>query len=140
MALASGCSDGKPHPVKVSGQVFLNGQPLSFKGDGFIQVVPQNSRAATGRINPQDGTFSLTTTEPGDGVMPGKHPVTIKVTAVGHHGNAVGLLPDAYAHTSTSDLEVTIDQPTDTLRIDLTGKLKKPPKGGGNFSGDDISR
>lgn len=139
-AIAGGCGDGREYPVKASGQVFLNGQPLKFEGDGFIQVVPKNSRAATGRIDPQDGSFTLTTSVPGDGVMPGEHAVTVKVIAAGRGGNAVALLPEAYASTSSSGLTVTIDGPTDTLRIDLEGTLKMAPKKHNNLAGDDSGR
>lgn len=139
-ALLAGCGDGRPKVVKTSGQVLLNGEPLTFQGDGFVQVIPQDSRAATGKINPNDGTFTLTSFEEGDGVVQGKHPVTVIVNALGPGGSAVGLLPAEYGDISTSNLTVTIDQPTDSLKIELTGKLKKAPNSDAALKGDDPGR
>ncbi len=140
IAVFSGCGDGRPKVVKTSGQVLLNGEPLKFQGDGFVQVIPENSRPATGKINPNDGTFTLTTFEEGDGAVQGEHPATVIVNALGPGGTAIGLLPPEYGDTATSNLKVTIDEPTDSLRIELTGELKKAPNSDAALKGDDISR
>lgn len=139
-ALFSGCGDGRPKVVKTSGQVLLNGEPLTFTGDGFVQVIPKDSRPATGKINPSDGTFTLTTFEEGDGAVQGEHPVTVIVNALGPGGSAVGLLPEEYGDISTSNLTVKIDEPTDSLKIELTGKLKKAPNSSAALQGDDPGR
>ncbi|PQO46120.1 hypothetical protein [Blastopirellula marina] len=135
-SLLIGCG-GDEKLVPASGQVLFNGEPLTFEGDGFIQVIPQNDRAATGAIDPSDGTFTLTTYQHGDGVARGEHSVTVKVTTLGPRGRSVSLLPDMYTQTATSGLTVTIDEPTDTLRIELTGKLRKLPRGKASRAGDD---
>lgn len=136
LSLLVGCG-GDEKLVPVSGQVFFNGEPLTFDGDGFIQVIPKNDRAATGAIDPSDGTFTLTTYTSGDGVARGEHGVTVKVTTLGPRGRSVSLLPDAYASTSTSGLTVNIEEPTDVLRIELSGKLRKLPRGKASRAGDD---
>lgn len=121
---ATGCGPGRPKIVKVSGQVFIDGQPLAAGVPGFIQVVPEGTRAATGNIDPQTGRFTLTSFEPDDGCVPGTHKVAIILRAmVGTE--SVSLIDEKYADPNTSGLTVTIDKPTDSLRIDISGPLKK---------------
>ncbi|MFN3151111.1 hypothetical protein [Bremerella sp.] len=132
----AGCGDGRPSRVKASGQVLLNGEPLTFKGDGFIQVVPTDNRPAFGKINPSDGTFTLTTFENGDGVVTGEHPVTVLVNALGPGGQSINLLPKEYADVSTSGIKIVIDKPTDSLKIELEGKLRAAPDSSNALKGD----
>lgn len=120
----NGCGSGRPKLVKVSGQVFIDGQPLAAGVPGFIQVVPEGTRPATGNIDPQTGRFSLTTFEPDDGCVPGTHKVAIILRAmVGTE--SVSLIDEKYADPSSSGLTITVDKPTDALRIDISGPLKK---------------
>lgn len=120
----NGCGSGRPKLVKVSGQVFIDGQPLAAGVPGFIQVVPEGTRPATGNIDPQTGRFSLTTFEPDDGCVPGTHKVAIILRAmVGTE--SVSLIDEKYADPSSSGLTITVDKPTDSLRIDISGPLKK---------------
>ncbi|WP_347245669.1 hypothetical protein [Thermogutta sp.] len=119
-----GCGQGRPRLVKVSGQVFIDGQPLAAGVPGFIRVVPDGMRPATGQIDPQTGRFTLTTYENGDGCVPGTHKVAIILNAmVGQE--SVSLIDEKFANPETSGLTVTIEKPTDSLRIDITGPLKK---------------
>ena len=134
--IISGCGDGRPSRVKASGQVLINGEPLTFKGDGFVQVIPADNRPATGKINPSDGTFTLTTFENEDGVVTGEHPVTVQVNALGPGGQSVNLLPAEYADASTSGLTVVIDQPTESLKIELEGKMRAAPNSDKALRGD----
>ncbi|QDT66991.1 hypothetical protein [Calycomorphotria hydatis] len=75
----AGCQQADRDEVSpVKGVVIYQGNPLS---GGSIQFIPDSSqgttgRMATGKIGP-DGTFELTTYEPGDGALPGHHKVTI---------------------------------------------------------------
>ncbi|MBA2117007.1 hypothetical protein [Bremerella alba] len=131
-----GCGDGRPAVVKTSGQVFLNGEPLIFKGDGFVQVIPADNRPATGMINPSDGTFTLTTFDNDDGAVPGEHAVTILVKALGPGGQSVNLLPTEYTEMETSGLTVVIDKPTDSLKIELEGKMRAAPDSTNALRGD----
>ena len=120
----TGCGSGRPKIVKVSGQVFIDGQPLAAGVPGFIQVVPEGTRAATGNIDPQTGRFTLTSFEADDDCVPGTHKVAIILRAmVGTE--SVSLIDEKYANPNTSGLTVTIDKPTDSLRIDISGPLKK---------------
>jgi hypothetical protein len=68
-----GC--GGPRPVKVSGTVTLNGQPVE---GAMVQFVPvkDGGRPATG-LTTADGGFNLTTIENHDGALPGDYKVVI---------------------------------------------------------------
>lgn len=130
-----GC-DGRPKVVPVSGQVVINGEPLKVKG--FVRVEPADGRAAIGAIDPSDGTFTLTTFEKDDGCITGTHPVAVIANVMVGGTELVSLIPEEYSDTSTSGLEVTIDEPTDSLKIELSGKLKPAPEVGPDaYKGDD---
>jgi hypothetical protein len=121
--LIVGCGPGGPKVVPVSGQVTIDGQPLATGIVGYIQVVPKDGRPATGEINPQTGEFQLTTVESGDGCITGTHKVlVIMQQMVGQE--SVSLVPEKYRDLTTTDLEVTVDGPTDALKVELTGPLK----------------
>jgi hypothetical protein len=130
-----GCGNGRPEVVPVSGQVWMDGAPLAAGVAGFVRVEPADGRAASGRIDPQTGKFTLTTYETGDGVLSGTHPVAVIVQAPAG-GTTVSLIPEKYGESATSGLTVTIDGPTDALTIELTGGLKKAPAATGP-GGDD---
>jgi hypothetical protein len=68
-----GC--GGPRPVKVSGTVTLNGEPVE---GAMVQFVPvkDGGRPATA-VTTADGGFSLTTIENHDGALPGDYKVVI---------------------------------------------------------------
>ena len=80
--LLAGCSRGlsdTPPLAKVTGVVTLDGKPLQ---DGSVQFSPDSSRGTTGRMAigkiKADGSFELTTIEPGDGAQIGFHVVTVE--------------------------------------------------------------
>jgi hypothetical protein len=116
-----GCNQG-PKLVKVSGQVLIDGEPV--KG-GFIQVVPKEERAATGKIG-EDGRFSLTTYQEEDGVVLGTHDVAVMATRQLSPTRTEHLVPPKYANPATSGVTTTIDGPTDNLKIELSWEGGKP--------------
>lgn len=123
MLLTAGCGPRGPAVVPVSGQVLVDGEPLATGIEGFIQVIPHEGRPATGAIDPQTGTFKLTTTKPDDGCVIGTHKVVIIMQQmVGQE--SVSLVPEQYRNVADTDLQVTIDGPTEALRVELTGPVK----------------
>lgn len=128
-AFAAGCGRAGPRPVPVSGRVLLDGQPVR---GGYIRVVPQEGRAAGGRID-NDGRFTLSTHTENDGCLPGTHAVEVAVGEI-FGDESLGISPppvDAaalrhYADIETSGLQVTIDGPTDALLIDLPSANVRP--------------
>lgn len=120
--VAAGCGDDRPDRVPVSGQVLIDGQPLTC---GFVRVMPVNARPATGTIGP-DGRFTLTSFGQQDGCVPGKHPaMVLAVESVGANAQRWHA-PKEYGNVATSGLEVEITGPTDALRIELSWKGGQP--------------
>lgn len=72
--LLAGCGGG-PRPVKVSGTVTLDGQPVE---GATVQFVPAGGtgRPAVG-LTRADGGFELTTHENNDGALPGDYKVVV---------------------------------------------------------------
>jgi hypothetical protein len=123
--LVVGCGDGRPRIVPTSGQVLMNGKPLTGHV-GFIRVVPAGSRAATGQIDPADGRFTLTTYETGDGCVEGTHRAAVIVnTTIGNR--LVWIVPERYGNDSTSGLTVTVDGEKADVEVRLEGGLAPVP-------------
>ncbi len=131
LAMMSGC-DGRPKRVPVSGQVLIDGEPLTL---GSITLVPRGARPSVGKID-KDGRFVLTCYEGEDGVIPGTHRVAISANeGIGDTG-LKWFAPKKYADFRRSGLEVTIDEKTDELKIELTWDGGKPFVEGTAVAGD----
>jgi hypothetical protein len=124
LLVIAGC-DGRPTRYKVSGQVLIDGQPLTA---GQMIVVPENARRASAIIGP-DGRFTLTTydqDDEGDGVVPGTHKVGISAfenvgpNAIKWHA------PKKYIDPDNSGLTITVTEDTEDAVINLTWDGGKP--------------
>lgn len=122
-ALSIGCSDGRPTRVPVSGKVTIDGAPVM---QGALRFKPAEGRVATGAIA-SDGTFTLMTYEPGDGVVTGTHRVTVHASEELSDGTVRWFVPEKYHHAATSGLSQTIEGPTDNVLIELTWDGKPGP-------------
>lgn len=118
----SGCSDGRPSRVPVSGQVLIDGKPLAF---GYVRFVPDDARPSGGDIGP-DGRFTLTCFDGSDGAVLGRH--RVEVNAREQLGPTTARLhaPRKYLNVDTSGLEVDISGPTDSLLIELSWEGGQP--------------
>jgi hypothetical protein len=113
---ASGCGDGRPARVPVSGQVLIDGKPLSF---GDIMFVPETGRASQSKLN-ENGRFTLVCFEDNDGAVLGTHMVSV---TAGEPINAKTIrwrAPKKYANVRTSGLTQKIDGPNDKLVINIS--------------------
>ena len=140
VALLMGCGPDYPDCVPVSGKVTFEGEPVT---QGTITFYPDGGRAAMGEIQP-DGTYVLTTFEPGDGAVPGRHTVTIKSTEVSGapaptsfeeelamgQGDAAGaafapadqirwLVPESFSRRETSGLEAEVTRDAGSIDFAL---------------------
>ena len=139
--LVLGCGDpsGLPKRYPVSGTVTYQGKPVE---KGRINFIPTQAdgRAAGGEI--ENGEYSLTTAEPGDGAIPGSYKVTIiavevdttklKEIAKGgqfHHDKAFAkavrtakkLVPSKYQLPDTSGLTAEVKAQTNSgVNFELT--------------------
>lgn len=120
--LCSGCSDGRPTRVAVSGKVLIDGQPLT---KGIVQFVPEGSRPAAAKLD-AEGNFTLTSYDGGDGVVLGTHKVMVAAKEMVSESKAKWLAPPKYADFRQSGLSFEITEPTDDLVIELTWDGGKP--------------
>lgn len=116
LAAAGGCRDGRPALVKVSGKVLIDNKPLTT---GVVRVVPANAAPASGEIGP-DGTFTLSTFRPGDGCVPGEHPVAVVAIKTLSSSAIQFFVPKKYVDHTTSGKTVNIAGPTKDLEIQLS--------------------
>lgn len=123
--LTVGCGDGRPRIVPTSGVVLMDGKPLTGHV-GFVRVVPAGARPATGRIDPADGRFTLTTYETSDGCVEGTHSASVIVnTTVGNR--LIWIAPERYGNEATSGLTVEIKGAKADLELRLKGGLAPVP-------------
>jgi len=121
--LATGCNDGRPKRVPVSGQVLIDGTPLTT---GAVRFHPESGRPSTGELDEQ-GRFSLFTFERGDGCTLGTHRISVSSVESLNSTTERWNTPKHYATPSTSEITQTIDGPVDDIVIELTwGNLEGP--------------
>lgn len=108
--------------VKVSGKVMIDGKPLER---GFVQVIPKDSRAASGVIGP-GGVYTLTTFENEDGCVLGTHTVTVLANENKGPMAMHWFAPKKYADPASSGLTLEIKEETTTADINLSWEGGKP--------------
>jgi hypothetical protein len=132
MAL-SGCGRGRPATATVGGRVTYRGKPVP---SGRIAFQPEEGRLAMGTLGP-DGSYTLTTFQPGDGALLGKHRVTIEATqqigggplpksrkeefrmGLGSSPVIEWLVPEKYSRLATSPLKAEVKRGSNTINFDL---------------------
>ncbi|MBX6313671.1 MAG: hypothetical protein IRY99_12245 [Isosphaeraceae bacterium] len=127
LILASGCGRStpeRPETVPLSGKVTYKGQPIP---KGTVTFQADSGPVATGQIQP-DGTYRMTTFEPGDGVVLGHHRVAIIANTEDPTlmpGSSPGyrapkdLIPASYGDPRTSNLEANVQKDTRNLDFNL---------------------
>ena len=130
--ILSGCGDGRPETYPVHGRVTWNGAPVTA---GRITFHPTEGRPALSSIE-SDGSYQLTTFEPGDGALAGSHQVTIlAMESSGEGGNQdptaegaevtyrIGgvkwVVPQEYARETSTPLTAEVDVQSNTIDFDL---------------------
>jgi hypothetical protein len=118
----AGC--GQSETVPVTGTVLLDGQPAA---NAEVLFAPTKGRLASGSTD-ASGRFTLSTSRPNDGAVPGEHKVTVveyyppgkppPMTATG----APSRFPANYADTSLTPLKVTVER---GAKNDFTLEVKK---------------
>ncbi len=121
----AGCGGTHEGLVPVSGTVTIDGQPLT---QGQVMVAPDGKRASIGPLD-ENGRFELSCYQVGDGVAVGKHAVAVTAVEQLTERSNRWLAPKDYSHPAMSDLWVSIDGPTDDLKIELTWDKSKQHKG-----------
>lgn len=123
MVALAGCGDGRPERVPVSGIVVIDGQPVKR---GNIKFVPEVGRPSAGKIG-EDGRFTLTCYDGNDGAIPGNHRVQVASNRIISDSKIEWFAPPNYADFRTSGIEITVDEPTSDLKVELTWGDRKGP-------------
>jgi hypothetical protein len=120
LGACAGCAHNQADRVPVSGRILIDGKPLTA---GTIRFVPESGRPASGRIL-ADGTFIVSSEAVNHlsqlGLQPGNYRVQISASKVIDDATIRWKAPARYADFRTSGLQVTIQNPTDDLLIELT--------------------
>jgi hypothetical protein len=110
-ALTAGCGS-KDGTMQVTGVVTdAAGSPIQCEG-GSVLFQPATSgenaagKHATGGVNP-DGTFTMMTRTPGDGMQPGQYKVVLQLWK--NYDKQELAVPKKYGDASTTPLEATVD-------------------------------
>jgi hypothetical protein len=114
LAASTGCSDGRPDRVNVSGLVTIDGNPLKL---GNVKFVPEGARPSSGKIG-SDGRFILGCYEDDDGIVTGLHRVQVSSYEVAGE-KVTRYVPMKYANYTSSGIAYEITAPTDALVIEL---------------------
>ncbi len=127
-----GCGRSGPETARVSGVVTLNAKPVA---GASVMLVPEAGGRRAHAVTDERGAFELTTFESGDGVVLGRHAVSVsKKKTTGIQADADGLsgpvaagglrdewlLPKRYANPKTSGLTCEITGAKDDLLLELT--------------------
>jgi hypothetical protein len=111
-AFMAGCGGGD-EALQVTGVVKnADGSPIPCEsGTVLFQPTASGENAtgqhASGAVNP-DGTFSMMTKVPGDGVKPGPYKVVLQLWKSYRDGKLA--VPKEYGDASTTPLEATVDR------------------------------
>ncbi len=134
MLLVVGCGDdglGRRYPV--SGRVTRGGQPVTNGTVNFMPVDLKQGRSASGEIG-SDGSYSLTTVNPGDGALVGDYRVIISLAEVAGLERTPGGIPilnqpkkvrvknlvsPKYSDPSQTVLKFKVEPHTNTFDIEM---------------------
>jgi hypothetical protein len=136
LGVVYGPGDGRPARVRVSGQVLIDGQPLTR---GTILFVPQGARPAAATLDPQ-GHFQLTSFDDQDGVVPGTHRLAVAPGGVPGETDAPWPVPARYADYQTSGLCVEVTEATDDVVVELTSRDEPLRGAAGEFTSRRVDR
>jgi hypothetical protein len=114
--VALGCGEAGPQMLPVTGAVRNADQSaINAEDGGRVLFIPSGSgEAATGSVA-ADGSFTMMTKTPGDGVKPGTYKVVLQLWK-DYRANT-SAVPEEYGDATTTPLEATVD--ADHTHFDL---------------------
>ncbi len=127
-----GCAPRRPPTVPVRGTVTLDGMPL---GGATVLFQPPSGTPARA-VTTDDGSFTLTTFEPGDGALVGRHRVAVTkftMSGLSDVGGVTGpvaagdvreqwVTPKKYATPAESGLEVEVVRGLGAVALELESR------------------
>jgi hypothetical protein len=131
-AALTSCGSDNLDTAKVTGTVTFDGKPIPGAGVTFSPVAGEGAGGNTGKpasaTTAQDGTYSLTTYEDGDGAVIGRHqvsfspppaPGTDTEEADPGDAHAPPPKPSPYAGLKPKETEVEVKEGDNTINIEL---------------------
>ena len=121
---AGGCGGpSRPPLAKVHGKVTYKGEPLTSGSVIFMPVAAMGDAGPTSVAQPAasqikpDGSYELTTDNPGDGAIVGEH----KVAVVSVDFNTKrSVIPEKYQAPATTPLSRTVKEGDNAIDIEVT--------------------
>ena len=118
-------SDEHAELVKLAGVVTIDGEPLGGAMVMFLPEKGENGRPASG-VTELDGTFELSTFEPGDGVLAGSYRAVVtkdqqSKKTQGASG-PVSRIPKVYTNPELTTLKYSVKQGMNRVELKLTSK------------------
>lgn len=117
-----GCDDGRQARVLMSGQVLIDGEPLTH---GFVRFVPKDARPSSAELD-EEGRFTLSCYGEKDGVIPGVHQLEVDASEWISSKKRKWHAPPKYFRYKTSGLTQEITESTESIVINLTWDGGKP--------------
>jgi len=117
-----GCGDGRPGRVPMSGQVLIDGEPLTH---GYVRFVPKDARPSGAKLDEQ-GRFTLSCYGEKDGIIPGVHQLEVDASEWISNKKRKWHAPPKYFRYKTSELTQEITESTESIVINLTWDGGKP--------------
>jgi hypothetical protein len=110
-----GCGDGS-ETLPVTGTVKnADGSVVAAEEGGQVLFNPDGPGAPASGIMEKDGSFTMMTQTPGDGVKPGKYKVVLQLWKNYRAGTLA--VPENYGDAATTPLEATVD--ADNVHFDF---------------------
>ena len=108
LLLAIGCGVAGDGMVAVTGVVHsADGSAIPMESGTILFIPVDGARSANGSIEP-DGSFTMMTQKPGDGVEPGDYKVILNIWK--DYETLTPAVPERYADPQTTSLEATVDE------------------------------
>jgi hypothetical protein len=117
LAVLCGCGSGGSELISVTGTV-KNADGSVPKGETaavWFEPVAEG-RSASGSID-EDGTFTMMTQTPGDGVAPGKYKVVLRIWK--NYRTQTPAVPKEYTDAATTPLEAAVDDDNDHFEFEV---------------------
>ena len=122
--LAAGCGGGPDAPYPVRGTVYLDADPATeLAGWTVVFSSSEKHKGATGVIK-EDGTYSLGSSRPNDGAIPGTYEVAVTPPDAPGQSERVKTRPvvKAAPFVQPKNFTVTVEMKTNDIPINLKRK------------------
>ena len=135
VALFAGCDNGMPRTIPVRGQVLFDGKRPPAAGTVYFTLARD---AGAGTMRPgigdfdAEGRFSVTSFDPGDGLLPGAYKLRVEcwATPPNMEGKPVkSHVPARYSDAERSGMDLSVDSGASSYELTVHVDTQKPENG-----------